>query len=135
MCFVLLSVGAYFSVLSRFFQVFGIKVIIKSVFAKKSGAKKSDGITPLKALATALGGSIGTANIAGVASAIAIGGPGAIFWMWVSGILGMMTKYVEIALAMRTRQTASLWAALCIIWKADLVRSENPLPRRSRFSA
>lgn len=104
MCFVLLSVGAYFSVLSRFFQVFGIKVIIKSVFAKKSGAKKSDGITPLKALATALGGSIGTANIAGVASAIAIGGPGAIFWMWVSGILGMMTKYVEIALAMRTRR-------------------------------
>lgn len=64
----------------------------------------SNGITPFQALATALGGSIGTANIAGVAGAIVIGGPGAIFWMWVAAIIGMGVKYAEIVLALKYRE-------------------------------
>lgn len=65
------------------------------------------GITPFQALATALGGSIGTANIAGVAGAIIIGGPGAIFWMWAAAIVGMGVKYAEIVLAIKYRERSA----------------------------
>lgn len=67
----------------------------------------SKGITPFQALATALGGSIGTANIAGVAGAIIIGGPGSIFWMWAAAIVGMGVKYAEIVLALKYRERSA----------------------------
>ena len=61
----------------------------------------SDGVSPFQALCTALAATVGTGNLAGVAGAIAIGGPGSIFWMWICGILGMATKYAEAALSVR----------------------------------
>jgi len=62
------------------------------------------GVSPFQAVCTALAGSVGTGNIAGVAGAVALGGPGAVFWMWVSALLGMATKYAEVVLALRYRQ-------------------------------
>ena len=66
----------------------------------------SDGaLTPFQAVCTALAATVGTGNIAGVAGAIAIGGPGAVFWMWVSAVLGMCTKFAEVTLAVYYRET------------------------------
>ena len=61
-------------------------------------------MTPFQAVCTALAGTVGTGNIAGVAGAIAIGGPGAVFWMWVSALLGMCTKFTEVTLAVHFRE-------------------------------
>ena len=61
-------------------------------------------MTPFQAVCTALAGTVGTGNIAGVAGAIAIGGPGAVFWMWISALLGMCTKYSEVVLAVHYRE-------------------------------
>ena len=61
-------------------------------------------VTPFQAMTTALAATVGTGNIAGVAGAIALGGPGAVFWMWVSALLGMATKYAEVVLAIRFRE-------------------------------
>ena len=61
-------------------------------------------MTPFQAVCTALAGTVGTGNIAGVAGAIAIGGPGAVFWMWISAILGMCTKFTEVTLAVHFRE-------------------------------
>lgn len=74
-----------------------------SLFKRENRIKKGDGISPFEALTCALAGSVGTGNIAGVAGAIIIGGPGAIFWMWVSALFGMATKYTEIVLALKFR--------------------------------
>ena len=66
----------------------------------------SDGsLTPFQAVCTALAATVGTGNISGVAGAIAIGGPGAVFWMWISAILGMCTKFAEVTLAVHFRET------------------------------
>ena len=70
----------------------------------RSGKKGGSGTTPFQAMATALGGSIGTANIAGTASAIAIGGAGAVFYMWLAGIFGMALKFSEVLLAVKYRE-------------------------------
>ena len=61
-------------------------------------------VTPFQAVATALASTVGVGNIAGVATAIALGGPGALFWLWVSGLLGMATKYAEIVIALHYRE-------------------------------
>ena len=61
-------------------------------------------VTPFQAVATALAATIGTGNIAGVTGAVAIGGPGAVFWMWAAGLFGMVTKYAEVVLAVRYRE-------------------------------
>ena len=77
-------------------------------------------MTPFQAVCTALAATVGTGNIAGVAGAIAIGGPGAVFWMWCSALLGMCTKFSEVTLAVHFRErnkTASWWAAPCTILK------------------
>ena len=63
------------------------------------------GISPFNALMTSLAATIGTGNIAGVATAIFLGGPGAVFWMWMTALVGMATKYAEAALAVRFRET------------------------------
>ena len=62
-------------------------------------------MTPFQAVCTALAATVGTGNIAGVAGAIAIGGPGAVFWMWISAALGMCTKFSEVTLAVHFRET------------------------------
>ncbi|MBE5785512.1 MAG: alanine:cation symporter family protein, partial [Clostridiales bacterium] len=102
--FLMIIMGVYMMCLCRFmpFRFASVLRGLFRLFRPKKEGKKGE-ISPFEAFAAALGGSVGTGNIAGVASAIAIGGPGAVFWMWVSGILGMATKYAEILIAMRFR--------------------------------
>ena len=104
--FLLVGTGVYFSVRTRFVQVRKFKTAWNRVFGgfslkgKKAG---KDGMTSFQALATAIAAQVGTGNIAGAATAIAVGGPGAIFWMWISAFLGMATIYAEATLAQETR--------------------------------
>ena len=104
-----LILGLYLTIGTRFFQFrrFGdiIYNTIGTLFHKNdNAADKGSLVSSFGAFATALGGTIGNGNIAGVASAIAIGGPGALFWMWVAAILGMVTKMSEIILAQTYKQ-------------------------------
>jgi alanine or glycine:cation symporter, AGCS family len=80
---------------------FALREVLGKVF---SGGEGSGSVTPFQAVATALASTVGVGNIAGVATAIFMGGPGALFWLWVSGILGMCTKYAEIVVAMHYRE-------------------------------
>ncbi len=99
----ILGVGLYLSVRTDFAQIRLFPMAFR-VFLEQFREKKSEnGISPRQALCTALAATVGTGNLAGVAGAIAIGGPGAIFWMWVCAILGMMLKFAEAALAVRYR--------------------------------
>lgn len=105
----LLGTGLYLSVRGGFIQFrhfgFAMKRTIGSVFGDKRAHKKEEhNISPFQAVSTALASTVGTGNIVGVATAITIGGPGAVFWMWVSALLGMMTKYSEIVLAVKFRE-------------------------------
>ena len=86
------------------FRKFGaaIKATVGKLFHKENADDKGS-ITPFQAVCTALSATVGTGNIAGVAGAIAIGGPGAVFWMWVSALLGMGTKFAEVTLAVHFR--------------------------------
>ena len=86
------------------FRKFGhaMKATIGRMFHKKEAADGS--VTPLQAVCTALAATVGTGNIAGVAGAVAIGGPGAVFWMWCSALLGMCTKFAEVTLAVHFRE-------------------------------
>ena len=97
----IIGVGLLLSVRTRFIQVrkFGaaLKNTIGKIFDKTQA--KDGSMSPFQAVCTALAGTVGTGNIAGVAGAIALGGPGAIFWMWVSALLGMCTKFAEVTLA------------------------------------
>lgn len=102
----ILLAGILFTVRLRFFQFTKIGLWMKLTFAGMFRRKKqsNDGISPFQALTTALAGSIGTGNIVGVATALTLGGPGAIFWMWISALLGMMTIYAETVLGMKYRK-------------------------------
>ena len=86
--------------------VYIMKKTVGTLFDKNSKTTKNDGknLTPFQAVTTALAGTVGTGNIAGVTGAIFVGGPGAVFWMWVSAFFGMFTKFAEILLAMHYRQ-------------------------------
>ncbi len=109
MCVVFMLVGLYLSIRTKFFQFSRIglwwRTTIASVFTDKTVRRTSDGksISQFQALTTALAATIGTGNIVGVATAIVSGGPGAVFWMWIAAILGMMTKFSEIALSINYR--------------------------------
>lgn len=98
-------VATYLTVRSGAFQFTKFGLIMKNTFGKmfKKADKDSAGITPFQATATALAGTVGMGNIAGVASAISVGGPGAVFWMWVFALLGMISKCAEVALAVHYR--------------------------------
>ena len=102
----IIGVGLLLSVRTGFLQIrkfpYAIRTTIGRMFRKKDA---SDGaMTPFQAVCTALAGTVGTGNIAGVAGAIAIGGPGAVFWMWCSALLGMCTKFAEVTLAVHFRE-------------------------------
>ena len=102
----IIGVGLLLSVRTGFLQLrkfpYAIKTTIGRIFRKKDA---SDGaMTPFQAVCTALAATVGTGNIAGVAGAIAIGGPGAVFWMWCSALLGMCTKFSEVTLAVNFRE-------------------------------
>ena len=103
----IIGVGLYLSIRTRFLQIrkfpYSMKVTLGRMMKKKEA---SDGaLTPFQAVCTALAATVGTGNVAGVAGAIAIGGPGAVFWMWVSALLGMCTKFAEVTLAVHFRET------------------------------
>ena len=105
----IIGVGLLLSVRTGFLQIrkfpFALKTTIGRMFHKKEAADGA--MTPFQAVCTALAGTVGTGNIAGVAGAIAIGGPGAVFWMWCSALLGMCTKYAEVTLAVHYRERSA----------------------------
>ncbi|MDO4741543.1 MAG: amino acid carrier protein, partial [Eubacteriales bacterium] len=102
----IIGVGLYLTLSMNFIQirrfVYSMKETIGRVFKRDSASDGS--VTPFQAVCTALAATVGTGNIAGVAGAIAIGGPGAVFWMWVSALLGMCTKFTEVTLAVHFRE-------------------------------
>lgn len=102
MVIMLIFVGIFYTVKTRFFQFVYFKDIFRQTFGKlfDKGSGKSS-LNAFKAMSLALGGTIGIGNIAGVATAIMLAGPGAIFWMWVSGFIGMITKFSEVCLAVK----------------------------------
>lgn len=108
MMVLLIAVGIFLSVKTRFlqFRKFGcaMKSTIGSLFDKNLHHKEKGSVSPFQAVTTALAGTIGTGSIAGLATALVMGGPGAVFWMWISALLGMVTKYSEIVLSIKYRE-------------------------------
>lgn len=102
----ILGVGLYLSIRTNFLQIRKFPLAIKSTLGRMFQKKTAqDGaMTPFQAVCTALAATVGTGNIAGVAGAIALGGPGAVFWMWLSALLGMCTKFAEVTLAVHFRE-------------------------------
>ncbi len=106
MLILLVGTGVYLSVRVGFLQFrkfgYAMKHTIVKAFQKQQAGRGE--VSPFQALTTALAATIGTGNIAGVTGAIAVGGPGAVFWMWLSALFGMVTKYAEVVLAVRYRE-------------------------------
>ncbi len=102
----IIGVGLVMSFRTRFVQIrkfpYALKSTVGKIFSKSDA--KDGSITPFQAVCTALAATVGTGNIAGVAGAIALGGPGAVFWMWASALLGMCTKFAEVTLAVHFRE-------------------------------
>ena len=101
----LLLTGIYLSLGLRFLTWIKIPLACKLLSQGRSDDNSNGEIPPYQALMTALSATVGTGNIAGVATAIALGGPGAIFWMWITAAFGMATKYAEAVLAVKYRST------------------------------
>lgn len=105
----LIGTGLYLSMRAGFIQFrffpYALKNTVGGLFSGRHNKASESNITPFQAVSTALASTVGTGNIVGVATAISVGGPGAVFWMWISALLGMMTKYSEIVLAVRYRET------------------------------
>ena len=102
----IIGVGLYLAIRTGFLQIrkfgYAMKCTLGRIFKKKTASEGA--LTPFQAVCTALAATVGTGNIAGVAGAIAIGGPGAVFWMWISALLGMGTKFAEVSLAVKFRE-------------------------------
>jgi alanine or glycine:cation symporter, AGCS family len=106
MVIILLGIGLYMMIGLRFYPIRRLGAAITGLFAGRKGAGAGE-ISPFAALSTALSGQVGTGNLAGVAFAIAWGGPGAVFWMWVTALIGMALAFAEGSLAIRYRETTS----------------------------
>lgn len=108
MLIVLVGTGVYLTIRTKAFQVrkfgFAMKSTIGTVLGRRARKADAANISPFQAVSTALASTVGTGNVVGVATAITIGGPGAVFWMWISAFFGMMTKFAEIVLAMKYRE-------------------------------
>ena len=104
--FLLVGVGVWYTIRTRFVQIRCFGEGMKSVFGNLSlnGGKQEQGMSSFQALATAIAAQVGTGNIVGSAGAILVGGPGAIFWMWVIAFFGMATIYAEATMAIQTRK-------------------------------
>lgn len=106
----ILGVGLYLSLRLKGFQLRKFGYAMKNTLGKAFQKRKTgdgEAVTPFQAVCTALAATVGTGNVAGVAGAICLGGPGAVFWMWVSALLGMCTKYAEVTLAVHYREKNS----------------------------
>ena len=122
----LLGTGLICTLITKVFQVFHLRhwwgKTIGSVFKKESHKKNEEGaVSQFQALCTALAATIGTGNIAGVAAAIVVGGPGAVFWMWMAAILGMMTNFSENILGIyyRRRNSENEWSGGAMYYLQD----------------
>lgn len=108
MMILLITAGVFLSIKTGFFQFkrFGyvLKNTVGKLFHKNLHHQDKGSVSPFQAVATALAGTIGTGSIAGVATALVLGGPGSVFWMWISALFGMVTKYSEIVLALKFRE-------------------------------
>ena len=105
MLVLLLGTGLFLTIGLRAMPIRRLGYGFRQLFAGRREVREDEGeITPFQALSTALSATIGTGNIAGVATAIALGGPGAVFWMWITGLVGMATKYGEAVLAVKYRE-------------------------------
>ncbi len=105
MLVMILGIGIYLNIGLKFMPLFNIGRAFKLLWGgRKSEQDDSGEIPPFQALMTALSATVGTGNIAGVATAVFIGGPGALFWMWMTALLGMATKYAEAVLAVKFRE-------------------------------
>lgn len=129
MLILIISTGIWMTVRTGFFQIIRAKIVgdetFFAIFKKKHVTKTKDkkAISQFQALTTALAATIGTGNIAGVATAIAVGGPGAIFWMWISAFFCMMTNYSENVLGIFTEERMKRMSGLvvqCTIFKMVL---------------
>ena len=101
----LIGIGLFYTIRTKFVQVRCFGEGMKKVFGKLTlhGGKQEGGLSSFQALATAIAAQVGTGNIVGACGAILVGGPGAIFWMWIIAFFGMATIYAEAVLAQETR--------------------------------
>ena len=105
MMILLMGTGLLLTFVTGAVQIRYFPRVVREVLGKLFGSGKGEGtVTPFQALATALASTVGVGNIAGVCTAISLGGPGALFWLWISGLLGMATKFAEVAVALHYRE-------------------------------
>lgn len=106
MLLLIVGTGIYFTVRTNYFSIAKLGYVLKNTLLKmfSKDDKGSGEVSAFQAVSTALAATVGTGNIAGVATAIALGGPGAIFWMWFAAIVGMTTKFAEVVLAVHYRE-------------------------------
>ena len=107
----LVGTGIFLSFRSGFIQFRKFGLIMKETVGKlfSKTEVKEGSLSPVQAMTTALAGTVGTGNIAGVTGAIALGGPGAVFWMWISALFGMCTKFTEVTLSVRSQSPLSFF--------------------------
>ena len=128
MLILLLGTGLYFTAVTGVFQVrYCMLWLRKTLFSCFTGAARrtSGGVSPFAAMCTALAATVGTGNIAGVATALTLGGPGAVFWLWVSAFVGMMTAFAENTLGMLYREKGSdgSWRGGAMLYLKNGLRS------------
>lgn len=121
-------IGLYYTIRTNFFQFLHIRLWMSMTLGslkKKRGEREKQSLSPFQAMSAALAGSLGIGNIVGVAAALTAGGPGAIFWMWVSALLGAMTKYAEIVLGFhyRYRDKQGNWVGGPMVYLKEGVKS------------
>ncbi|MEG2137954.1 MAG: alanine:cation symporter family protein, partial [Oscillospiraceae bacterium] len=92
----IVGTGLILTILTKGYQFRHLGLIIKSAFTKDKNAGEEGVIPPLEAVSIAIGAAVGVGNVGGVATAIAVGGPGALFWIWVAALLGMIIKMAEV---------------------------------------
>ncbi len=143
MLILIICTGIYMTIRTNFFQITKIKhwldQTILAIFKKKSVTKTKEkkAISQFQALSTALAATIGTGNIAGVATAIAIGGPGAVFWMWISAFFGMMTNYSENVLGIyyRRKNPKGEWSGGAMYYLQDGVGAKKHMKKPAKVLA
>ena len=105
----ILATGVYLTVRSGFFQFRHFGYIVKNMFSKErrqEGGDDGKSLTPFQAISIAIGGTVGVSNMSGVATAIATGGPGALFWLWIAALLAMVIKMAEVHLLYTTERNS-----------------------------
>lgn len=131
MLVVFFGTGLYLTIRTKGIQFRKFGLAMRTMFSRKQRDDSDGEIRSFWALASALSSCIGVANIAGVAAALAVGGPGAVFWMWVAALLGMATKYCEITLALYTREKDEngVWHGGAMYLLKNGFKKQNPITK------